>query len=342
MANKDCSQRLSNFELLRIIAMFMVLMVHANFWAIGAPTIPEIHSMPTTCITRLFFEAISISCVNIFVMISGWFGIRPKLKSFCSFTYQILFFTLGIYLIMIALGLTVPNTTKLASCFLLLDHQWFVKTYLILYIFSPVLNSFSNNATEKQQCYVIVSFFIFQFIYGWLSNGATFIMSGYSPISFFGLYLLAQYIRNFPIKIKNKPILFDIIIIVASVSLIISLSLLSPHILNRMYSYTNPLVIVLSTFTIILFSKINIKNSIINYIAASAFAVYLFHSNYCIAEPYFKSSIIHIYNSYNGPLCITMIGLFISSVYILATIIDQIRKFSWNLLIKVICSSNKN
>lgn len=30
--------RLSNIELLRIIAMFMVLGVHANFYALGTPT----------------------------------------------------------------------------------------------------------------------------------------------------------------------------------------------------------------------------------------------------------------------------------------------------------------
>ena len=89
------SVRLSNIELGRNISMFMILMLHANFVALGYPTGFDFASSPISTIIRCFFEALSISSVNVFVFISGWFGIHPSPKSIWKFVYQILFF-LGI------------------------------------------------------------------------------------------------------------------------------------------------------------------------------------------------------------------------------------------------------
>lgn len=71
--------RESNFELLRIIAMFMVLVLHADFQALGEPTRADIISSPLTSSLKVFFEMASIVAVNVFVLISGWFGIRGSL-----------------------------------------------------------------------------------------------------------------------------------------------------------------------------------------------------------------------------------------------------------------------
>ena len=85
--------RESNFELLRIIAMFMVLILHADFQALGAPTRADIISSPITSTLKVFFEMASIVAVNVFILISGWFGIRPSIKGFCKFAFQYLFFS---------------------------------------------------------------------------------------------------------------------------------------------------------------------------------------------------------------------------------------------------------
>ena len=96
--------RESNFELLRIIAMFMVLVLHADFQALGEPTRADILSSTLTSSLKVFFEMASIIAVNVFVLISGWFGIRPSIKGFCKFVFQCLFFSFAIYLVMILLG----------------------------------------------------------------------------------------------------------------------------------------------------------------------------------------------------------------------------------------------
>ena len=83
----------SNIELLRMLAMFLVLLVHADFFSLGTPTLQDIQTSTLDSTLRIFFEALSIVCVNVFVLISGWFGIRPSLKGVSNFIFQCLFNT---------------------------------------------------------------------------------------------------------------------------------------------------------------------------------------------------------------------------------------------------------
>ena len=84
--------RNSNIELLRIIAMVMILGLHVNFLAIGGPSTQDITSSPFQSFIRLFAEYICIVGVNIFVLISGWFGINYKPKGIVQFLFQSMFF----------------------------------------------------------------------------------------------------------------------------------------------------------------------------------------------------------------------------------------------------------
>lgn len=165
--------RESNFELLRIIAMFMVLVLHADFQAFGEPTRADIISSPLTSTFKVFFEMASIVAVNVFVLISGWFGIRPSIKGFCKFVFQCLFFSVSIYLIMIVTGRVELSMRGVASCFALLpgSSYWFILSYICLYLFSPVLNSFIKSADEKTFLFVLVSFYVFQTGYAFLGGG---------------------------------------------------------------------------------------------------------------------------------------------------------------------------
>lgn len=111
-------ERESNFELLRIVAMFLVLMLHANFISIGSPTISDCHEAPFNSILRYFFQSLSIGCVDIFVLISGWFGIRPSIKSFTSFIFQCFFFLFGVYAVCCIGGISEFNFGGLKACLL--------------------------------------------------------------------------------------------------------------------------------------------------------------------------------------------------------------------------------
>lgn len=193
--NITSGPRESNFELLRIIAMYLVLVVHADFASLGVPEWSDFTHDPTESLIKTSFEALSIGCVNLFILISGWFGIKPSAKGFLKFVFQCAYFMFGIYIILVAFGTLKLSLKGIMECVALTPANWFVKAYIGLYILSPLLNAFSNNATLKTQTNVVIAFFLFQTIYG-ITNAAQFIDFGYSTFSFIGLYLLADLLRK--------------------------------------------------------------------------------------------------------------------------------------------------
>lgn len=78
--SRKTTPRQSNIELLRIVAMLFVLILHADYMALKAPTLAEITGAPFQSALPIFAETASIVAVNVFVMISGWFGLRATVR----------------------------------------------------------------------------------------------------------------------------------------------------------------------------------------------------------------------------------------------------------------------
>lgn len=187
--------RQSNMELLRIVAMLLVLAVHVNFFSIGKPSQHEIANNPISSFVRIEFEALSIVCVNLFVLISGYFGIKLKLKSICNFLFQLFFVWILIYILVIVTGY---NTFTFWSLLTIIipgwQNGWFIASYLMLLLFSPLLNYFANNSNRKEFKLFLFFFFLIQTTLGWIYPFWNMFNNGYTVISFIGLYLLARYI----------------------------------------------------------------------------------------------------------------------------------------------------
>lgn len=323
--------RQSNIECLRIIAIFLILVVHADFWALGTPSPEEIRNLPTASTTRFFIESVSICAVNVFIMISGWFGIHPKAKSLFNFLFQCAFFLFGIYLVkVLATGKVSGEGIK--GCFLLLKWNWFIKAYLMLYIFSPILNAFVEHTGKKTFKVILICYFLFQTVYGWCSDGVEWFKDGYSAISFMGLYLLMRYLRKFTPPISRTSSIFYLTIYFACVLIITFLAILQTlHMIpswlmfGRMYSYANPFVIIESLALFLLFTRFEFKSKAVNFIAASTFAVFLLHSNPNIAKQHFAPLIYNVYQTYNGIACLIIIFAILIAIFFLAVAIDQIR-----------------
>ena len=170
-------ERESNMELLRIVAMFLVLVVHSDFFSLGIPTQDLCNTSPIFAWGQFFFQSISIVCVNVFILISGWFGIRPRWRSFLNFIFQCLFFSCGIYVVCLIAGLSDFSLNGLSQCLFLTDLYWFIIAYIGLYIYAPVINTFVENVDSKTLRNFLLMFFAFQTLYAWFSNGASFLLS---------------------------------------------------------------------------------------------------------------------------------------------------------------------
>ena len=189
-------ERQSNIELLRAIAMFLVLWVHANFYSIGEPSYSDVLSKPLDSSLKIIFEAICI----------------------CAFLFQCLFFTIGLFIVNIICGYTTLSGQGLLGCVMMTSFNWFIKSYLFLYILSPVLNAFVETAPRVVFKKVLIAYFTMLIVCGWLfPESVTYISLGYSPLSFIGLYLLARYVNLYRPKFSNYAASTDICVILGAI-----------------------------------------------------------------------------------------------------------------------------
>lgn len=333
-------ERQSNFELLRLVAMFLVLTLHGYGVALGLPLKEDFQISPLTASARTIIESFSIVCVNVFVLISGWFGIKPSIKGFASFIFQCLFFSVCVTVVAPLLGIgDALSLSDIGGMFFLGKYYyWFVRCYLCLYILAPVLNAFIQSAGKKTYIIVLAGLFAIQTVYGWTGSMIDF-DRGYSVLSFVGLYLLARYVKLHGGALFSLNKWADLAIYIG-LSLILAVAYYTAVMLDlgevssHLFVYINPLVIASALFLLLFFSKIDFRSKAVNYIARSAFAVYLLHLNVKVWDS-FLDTCFRFYAGNGFPRAFFMILLFILSLFAVAILIDQIRLLLWKPLEKL-------
>lgn len=84
--NIKTKKRQVNIELLRMIAMVLVLLTHTQF---GKGDISLVHSDLLRAIGNYEVDSWTFVCVPSFVVISGYFGIHWKWKGLFNYLFQI-------------------------------------------------------------------------------------------------------------------------------------------------------------------------------------------------------------------------------------------------------------
>ena len=344
-------ERSSNFELLRIIAMILVLIIHVLI-CLPRPTSSLVIVAPLKALGFYFTDAVSIVCVNVFILISGWFGINLKMRKLGILLFQVFFFAIVIWGVLVFIEPSKYMNLQSLTTVLMLNGSdyWFIKAYLGLYFLSPILNVFVENVDQKYYRNILILLYIFQTIYGWFSiDGASWIAGGYSAFSFICLYLLGRYIkkygdtitigRYFKIRSLSKG---NLLLLFSSIAFLLTflaytVTYLGIPIEGRLFTYTNPLVILESIVLVLLFSKIKFKSSIINRIAFSCLAIYLLHGNELILRPYYGKWIAQWYSCETTTSFVMRTLFLIFAVFIMAISLDQIRL----VLSKIIFSKSK-
>lgn len=331
---KIASKRLSGIELLRIVAMMFVLLSH-SYLRINSN--PPSEGIDSNCI-KSFFDVL-LSCVattgvDIFIAISGWFGINYKPQGLLKYIFQVLFILLLVSSFAIAMHIVSFDTGFIKVCLTFYEGYWFVVGYLGLYIISPILNSFIESATKNEYKVVLISFYIFQCYYSWLSAWYDY-YNGFSVLLFAGIYLTTAYLRKYPISWLDKhPIKILVGVVLIMTTIAYTSHLLSGH-YARQIRDDNPLVTLISILFLFAFKQLHFHNRLINWFATSCFTVYLI-SYHPSVYPYFMSIMQKLYDNCHGLLYgITMV-LALLSVYAICTIVDQLRVFTWNGLSKLI------
>lgn len=318
--------RQSNFELLRIVSMLMVLTVHADGAALGLPKLNgHWDLLSARDIFRLVVESVAIVGVNCFTLVSGYFGIRLSWRKLVDFIFQCVFYSV----ILTSVGWIVyPDLYNLnywLNSWLVLTHTdlWYVPAYFCLMILSPGLNMLLSYLGKKKGAYALILLSLINVYLGWW-NEASFNPTGYTVAQLAWVYLLGRYIGQYGEILTRMPLVSGIAYIMSAAG-IFTTAVYYPS--TKAFAYNSPLVITASISFLLVFAGIDFRSKAVNYIAKSAFSVYLIHKNPIVWVHVMKPFFLHLWRSSTLlTFSLTFIPLIIL-IYLIAMAVDPIRRF---------------
>ena len=281
--------RNSNYELMRIVSMFLIVLYHA---LLHGNVINN-----STGNLKIFFELLEFMTlvhVNSFVLLSGYFQVDSKFKQskVWSITNSCIFYKALVIIIFSLFGImTFSKTTIFQELFPLnLTEYWFIKYYLFLYCLSPFINKAISNFDKKTFKKLLVLIFVIFSIIPIITGNQGFENTGYTFLQFTYLYLIGAYFKKFPVVVKRIKLVLIFIVSIILNYLIYKLTFKVQGINNlidwfsnniKLFSiyYSNPFVMIQSIAYFLLFGTFKFKNKFINKLASLCFGVYLIHDN---------------------------------------------------------------
>lgn len=201
-AKASSNRRLLAFEQLRVLAMYMVILLHFVYQS-GALAQPGTPMTPTRVMGSLV-ESCCIVAVNVYVLISGYFLSTSRFRPgrIVRLLCEILFYTLLIPVVRKAAGLPVYGTDVWKAAVYVLpvsmNHYWFATAYVLLYLLSPLLNEGVRHLSRRQlKGTILLLLFFWCFLPSVSPVALVTDQAGYDVGWFVVLYLVAAYIRRY-------------------------------------------------------------------------------------------------------------------------------------------------
>ncbi len=268
------SARNSNFELLRILAMFMIVFIHANMYLFQF----------VNGRSAIFYNGMVNGICNIgvtcFMLISGYYGMKPDIGKFVRMECMMITYSLAETIL---LCIVTPERMQgavlleqLVKSFLpfITRKYWFYSCYVCLLFFSGYIQRFieqlSKEAFQRLLLLLLILFSVLptMFYFEIIPD------NGKGLVHMIMVYMIGRYIRMYrDVKIPAKAVmLFLILWIVNGVSHEIPIRIGGIyHHLCKDNSITNLTMAVILFYP---FKEVKVQSGIINRVAGSVFAVF--------------------------------------------------------------------
>lgn len=316
-------ERQSNFELLRILCMMGVLVGHVLITLYQE----QIHSQDWSLVNQarvLLLNACAVG-VNGFVLISGYFGITLSLGRVMRYWGQCLWYAI--------LGFLLVGGSWLSLLFPVSESGlWFVICYFALMLISPLLNA-GLSALADKELYKAVGALLFCDVYlGYVHQTPALSADGYDVFHLICIYCLGGLIARKQISLPHAGwwciACFLLMTVLHGIKMV-----WSPMAVIYSLHHNAPMLILASLLAFLWAKEQKMPQSrMVNWVAASVFAVYLIHCNPSFG-PYFRGW-LSLVKDYSESASITflllsgsVIGVFTASV-----LIDKVRMWVFNCI----------
>ena len=300
--------RNSNHELMRIIAMFFIVLGHVILKGHVLAT----NNANLKTIYLLIVFAIIVH-VNTYILLTGYYQSKTtfKEKKLWKIINANWFYRIIIVAIFCGLNLiTVTKVQLLKDISIFPRDYWFITCYILLYCISPFLNKLINSLSHSDFKKLLIVATIILSVLPTITNGEVFKNDGYTLYNCIYLYLVGAYLRIYPLdksyifKRNSRTIYRIALVSVFFLCILLNFLLynyaqqvkeyngffayLSEIIDSASLSYSNPLIIVQSIVFFLFFTSIDIKSRFINWYAKLMLGIYMIHEQHYVREVLYK------------------------------------------------------
>lgn len=334
---KNINNRQSGIELLKIIAMLLIVISHNAQSVSGAENFIMNNvniNQPTTNIfifISQFFRSFGALGNNMFLLSSIWFLVdskNVKLNKIAYMTLDAYVFSVIFMLIFLIGGVTLTAKEVIKQLFpITFASNWYIPCYLLLYAIHPLLNIIIDKITRKQHLAYCFAFFILYMCAGCIDADFFF---GNSLIHFIGFYFIVSYLKNNLSVISNfkKNIICFFIGIGLSILLLITMnfaglhmSIAAQNVLHFTVLNHNPINFLIAFSLFNIFRDLKFQSKIINYISSLTMLIYIIHEN-DLFRAYLRSDLLYDFWEISNKMNIVLFVLiFSAALFIASTII---------------------
>lgn len=327
LENNNCEARHSNFELLRLISMFFIVLYHFLRWFV--------QDNPSHHVLQALWLPLHVGVVC-FVLISGYFRIKPSSSGFIKIIAMVLIYSLP----EIITGMMNANDwhdVMHSFMFISRTNYWYVRTYIGLYLCSPLINAFLDHSSIKAKWYMLIVSGIISVYLGNFSRYHLYV-DGTNLVNFLFLYQLGQMLSLYSeqwrkIKVWKLLMVWVLINVMLVVGFYYSIDTHVGELLWRLsFPYNSPVLIINAVFLFIIIGHLSFTSSVLNNMSAGVFAVYLIHGNHPLVTG-FQRKIVSAIFPYTSNY-VSFVGVLILMtlvVMLLCLLINQLLSPVWKL-----------
>lgn len=321
--------RRSNFELLRIILILMVIVLH-YFNGVMGGLLNNVEKWSLNFYISHFIESLCIIAVNVFIIITGYFSYKKtgiKISKPLNLYVLSIFYGIIISGVILFLQKNSLNLSLMKSLIETIFSRWFVVIYCILYLLIPYMNKFISNLNKKQLKTLIIINSIFFYLWYTFFTSTTIADGGYGIVNFINLYTIGAYIRLYGKETTSRLKSFSIYIVCTLITMLYS------FFISKSWGYTTIFNLISSIAFFEFFRGISIPNSkIINTLASYTFAVYIIHENIFLVRILYRN----IFKSdlyWNSSYMLLNLIISVIGIYIICIAIEFVRRLVFKKLI---------
>lgn len=284
--------RAVNLDLLRIIAMLLIIFLHSID---HSGVLENVAPGSFTYYYVYYGYSLSQVCVNVYVLISGYFLVSSafKIKKLIFLWAETVFYSLVLRIIFIATGVKSFSVASIVSCLVPVTtgRYWFITIYFAMYLVSPFLGAAIRKLSKNQLGLLNMVLFVLFSVWSSVHPSIAGVNSGggWGLAWFVVLYLTAAWIRlyyvpTYRIAVKTAaffllPLAVSLLLLFANLS---GIGIIKSIVLN-LYKYDSVSSYIASVLLMLIFINLRVPDGkfakFIIHVSPLTFGVYLIHAH---------------------------------------------------------------